>query len=96
MIPISWMPLKLVNPIARNAAGGGQAAGENALPGKHHRLGQRRFLALAVPQFLLVAGDQVHAVINGQADQDRHEGDRQDVQVADRPASQRPACSPGR
>ncbi len=63
--------------------GSGQGPRENPLAGIDHRLGQRCFRGLAVAQFLLVSGNQVHPVINGQADQDGHEGDGQDVQVAD-------------
>ena len=39
--------------------------------------------ALALAQFLLVTGDQVHAEINRQSDQHGHKRDGQDVQVPD-------------
>ena len=45
-----------------------------------------RFLGFAVAQLLLVTRDQVDAVIDGQADEDGHERDRQDVEVPDRQA----------
>ena len=95
MMPISWMPLKSVKPMAKKAPGGREAPGENAQAGVDH--GQFQRLAccvLPLPQFLFVARDQMHAEVDRQADQHRQERDRQNIQMSDRQRGVSPSCSP--
>ena len=61
----------------------GETAGEDALPRVHHRQLHRPVLTAAVAQLLLVARDEVDAEIDRQSDEHRHEGDREDVEMAD-------------
>ena len=75
--------LEVGQPHREKRPGRRERAGENPLPGEHHRLGQRRLHGFAVAQFLLVARDQMHAKINRQPDQHRQESDRQNVQMPD-------------
>ena len=69
--------------MARNAPAVVKRAGDDPLAGEHHRLVHRLLLAPSVAGFLLVAGDEMNAEINGQPDQDRRESDGQNVQMAD-------------
>jgi len=62
-------------------AGRRKGARKNPPPGEHHRPGERSRLFAAMAQFLLVSRYQMHSEINRQANQDRHKGDRQYVQM---------------
>ena len=77
------MPLKSVNPMARNAPAVVNAPVKIPCPVNTIAFVMRLGLALAVVQFLLVARDQMDAEINRQPDQDGHKRDRQDVQMPD-------------
>ena len=53
------------------------------LPREHHRGLHRLLRGAAAADFLLVTRDEMHAEVNRKADEDRGEGDRQDVQMPD-------------
>ena len=57
---------------------------EDAHARVHDGLLHRHLFAAAVAQFLLVARDEMHPEVNRQPDQDRHEGDGENVQVPHR------------
>ncbi len=88
MIPISWIPRKFVKIMAIKAPAVVSAPVKIPWPVKTMAFRNDRSFVFAMAQFLFVAGNEMDAEINRQADEHGHEGNRQNIQMTDRKRSE--------